>query len=73
MNSEQLLQQNLPLAMRILESNGIGIGKYSVSASIKTDGGSECTVSPTTGNSSLFTSKVKEDLTSAGFVVQITS
>ena len=73
MNSEQLLQQNLPLAIGILESNGIGIGKYSVSASLKGNGGSECTVSPTSGNSSLFTDKVKEDLASAGFIVQITT
>jgi hypothetical protein len=73
MNSEQLLQQNLPLAMNILESNGIGIGKYSVSASLKRNGESECTISPTSGNSSLFTAKVQDDLTVAGFRVQITT
>ena len=73
MNSEQLLQQSLPLAMSILESNGIEIGKYSVSASLKGNGESECTVSPTSGNSSLFTAKVQDDLTAAGFRVQITT
>ena len=73
MNSEQLLQQNLPLAMSILESNGIVRGKYSVSATVKTNGGQECTVSPTPGNSSLFTAKVQDDLTEAGFIVQITT
>jgi len=73
MNSEQLLQQNLPLAMSILESNGIGIGKYSVSATVKTNGDGECTVSPTSGNSPLFTAKVQDDLTEAGFIVQITT
>jgi len=73
MNSEQLLQQNLPLARIVMESNGIGIGKYSVSATVKTNGDQECTVSPTKENSSLFTDKVQDDLTAAGFRVQITT
>ena len=73
MNSEQLLQQNLPLVVSILESNGIVRGKYSVSATVKTNGDGECTVSPTPGNSSLFTTQIQEDLVSAGFIVQITT
>lgn len=73
MNSEQLLQQNLPLVVSILESNGIVTGKYSVSATVKTNGDQECIVSPTPGNSSLFTTQIQEDLVSAGFIIQITA
>jgi hypothetical protein len=40
---------------------------------VKTNGDGECTVSPTSGNSSLFTAKVQDDLTEAGFIVQITT
>ena len=71
MNSEQLLQQNLPVVMEILGSKGVVPGQYSVSASVGEGGLSRCTVSPTAGNSSAFTVKVQEDLTAAGFVVQI--
>jgi hypothetical protein len=72
MNSEQLFQQNFPLVASIMASNGIGLGQYSFSASAG-EGPSGCTVSPTPGNSGLFTTKVQDDLTSAGFVVQITT
>jgi hypothetical protein len=68
MNPEQLFQQNFPLVASIMASNGIGPGQYSFSA-----GPSGCTVSPTPGNSGLFTTKVQNDLTAAGFVVQITT
>jgi hypothetical protein len=71
MNSEHLFQQNFPLVANIMESNGIGPGKYSFTASVGEGGPSGCTVSPTIGNSSAFTVKVQEDLTAAGFVVQI--
>jgi hypothetical protein len=71
MDSEQLLQQNLPVVMAILESSGVVPGQYSVSASVGEGGLSRCTVSPTPGNSSAFTVKVQEDLTAAGFVVRI--
>ena len=71
MNSEQVLQQSLPVVMGILGSNGVVPGQYSVSASVGEGGLSRCTVSPTVGNSSVFTVKVQEDLALAGFVVQI--
>ena len=73
MNSEQLFQQNFPLVMSIMASNGIVPGKYSFSASAGEGGPSGCTVSPTPGNSGLFTTKVQNDLTAAGFVVKITT
>ena len=56
-NSEQTLQQKLPLIKSIIEENGIVSGQYSVS--------------PTVGNSSLFTLTVQETITSAGFSVKI--
>jgi hypothetical protein len=71
MNSEQLFQQKFPLVASIMTSNGIGPGQYSFSATVNVEGGSGCTVSPTPGNSGLFTTKVQNDLTAAGFVVQI--
>lgn len=73
MDSEQLLQQNLPLAEEILGANGIVPGQYSVSAFVKDGGESGCVVSPTPGNSGLFTVQVQEDLAAAGFLVQITT
>ena len=73
MDSEQLLQQKLPLAMEILGTNGIVPGQYSVCAFVKDDGESGCRVSPAPGNSGLFTVQVQEDLTAAGFLVQITT
>lgn len=71
MNSEQLFQQNFPLVANIMASNGIATGKYSFAASMGEGGPSGCTVSPTPGNSELFTTKVQSDLTAAGFTVKI--
>jgi hypothetical protein len=46
-------------------------GQYSFSAFSKEDGEYGCWVSPTTGNSSLFTQKVQDDLTAAGIPIKI--
>jgi hypothetical protein len=73
MNSEQLFQQKFPLVASIMTSNGIGPGQYSFSAFVGEGDLSRCTVSPTPGNSGLFTTKVQNDLTAAGFAVQITT
>lgn len=73
MNSEQVFQQNFPLVETIMTLNGIGPGKYSFTASVGEGRPSGCTVSPTTGNFGLFTTKVQSDLNAAGFMVKITT
>ena len=71
-NSEQTLQQKLPLIKSIIEENGIVSGQYSVSTYFLPSGNEYgCQVSPTVGNSSLFTLTVQETITSAGFLVKI--
>lgn len=66
MTSEQYFQQKYPVVVSIMEDNGIVAGQYAFSAFSKGDGEYGCWVSPTTGNSSLFTQKVQDDLTNEG-------
>ena len=72
MSSEETLKEKLPLITSILLENGIDVGQYSVSTySLSTEGEFGCIVSPTTGNSYLFTIQVQESLTSAGISFKI--
>jgi hypothetical protein len=73
MNSQEALQEKLPLVVPILEENGIVPGQYSVYTYLLSPGGEEygCQVSPTSGNSSLFTLPVQEALTSIGVSLKI--
>ena len=72
MNSEEILQEKLPLIKSIMEGNGIVLGQYAVSTYFLPSGNEYgCQVSPTIGNTSLFTPTVQESLTSAGFSVKI--
>ena len=71
MTSEEVFQQKYPTVVAIMEANGIVAGQYSFSAFSKEDGEYGCWVSPTTGNSSLFTQKVQDDLAAAGIPVKI--
>jgi hypothetical protein len=71
MNSEEALKEKLPLIKSIMEENGIVLGQYSVSTySLPSGNEYGCQVSPTVGNSSLFTLTVQETLTSSGFSVK---
>ena len=71
MNSEEALKEKLPLIKSIMEENGIFLGQYSVSTySLPSGNEYGCQVSPTVGNSSLFTLTVQETLTSSGFSVK---
>ena len=72
MNSEQTLQEKLPLIKSIMEENGIVLGQSSVSTySLPSGNEYGCEVSPTVGYSSLFTPTAQESLTSAGISVKI--
>ena len=72
MNSEEVLQEKLPLIISILSDNEIIPGQYSVSTYfLPSSEEYGCQVSPTAGNSSLFTLVVQEALTSAGISVKI--
>ena len=72
MNSEQALQEKLPLIQSIMRENGIILGQYSVSTYFLPSGNEYgCQVSPTVGNSYLFTRTVQEAITSAGFLLKI--
>jgi hypothetical protein len=73
MTSEDALKEKLPLVMSILLDNGIVTGKYSVSA-YTTAPGEEFMwqVSPTKGNSLLFTPAVQAQLADAGIQFKIT-
>ena len=72
MNSEQTLQEKLPLIKSILGENGIAPGQSSVSTySLPSGNEYGCEVSPTVGNSPLFTPTAQESLTSAGISVKI--
>ena len=72
MNSEEALKEKLPLIKSIMEENGIVLGQYSVSTySLPSGNEYGCRISPTVGNSSLFTLTVQETITSAGFSVKI--
>jgi hypothetical protein len=72
MNSEQALQEKLPLIKSIMEENGIVSGQYSVSTYFLPSGNEYgCRISPTVGNSSLFTPTVQEIITSSGFLLKI--
>ena len=66
MTSEEVFQQKYPVVVAIMEANEIVAGQYAFSAFLKTDGEYGCWVSPTTGNSSLFTQKVQDDLAAEG-------
>jgi hypothetical protein len=55
-----------------MEENGIVSGQYSVSTYFLPSGNEYgCRISPTVGNSSLFTLTVQATITSAGFSVKI--
>ena len=72
MTSEDALREKLPLVIAILEGKGIAPGKYSVSTYTPSSGeGFGCRVSPTTGNSPLFTPEVQDELISEGIDVNI--
>ena len=73
MNSQEVLQEKLPLIVPILEGNGIIPGQYSVYTYLLSPGGEEygCQVSPTIGNSSLFTLPIQEALASIGISLKI--
>ena len=72
MNSEQALQEKLPLIQSIMRENGIILVQYSVSTYFLPSGNEYgCQVSPTVGNSYLFTPTVQEAITSAGFLLKI--
>ena len=72
MNSEEALQEKLPLIISILEGNGIIPGQYSVSTYfLPSSEEYGCQVSPTSGNSPLFTLVVQEALISSGISVKI--
>jgi len=72
MNSEEALQEKMPLIKSILGENGIVLGQYAVSTYFLPSGNEYgCQVSPTIGNASLFTPTVQESLTSAGFPLKI--
>ena len=71
MTSEDALKEKLPLVMSILLDNGIITGKYSVCAYASEEGFS-WQVSPTKGNSLLFTPAVQAQLADAGIQFKIT-
>ena len=63
MTSEEAFQQKFPAIVSILTGNGIVAGQYSVSTyTLPSKDGFGCWVSPTTGNSELFTQEVQNAL-----------
>lgn len=66
MTSEEAFQQKYPVAVSVMKANGIVAGQYSFSAFPETGGGYGYWVSPTAGNSALFTQEVQDDLAAEG-------